>query len=260
MDKFQRRECKLIEVCIRPLPILVISAMKSELTISVQRNSHVRRLQGAEFSTDSTKNCSRELLTLGDVYTSGGKESAQLSRPLAVLLSLCENAVNSGLAWSFSRWSDSSACSARTQGAMKTGPAPDESPVSVCSDNSYIVGWQPHQIWSYGSLKSTVSHGFGSGGWICAGISPKPYKLWTWDWYHWIQQRLRFKRMYRTVVTTPSHPMDPWNQLCFKDLVWVGWFVVPYLSLTLQTMDMRLVLLDVAKLRFKRMGRNIVTT
>ena len=98
MDKFQRRECKLIEVCIRPLPILVISAMKSELTISVQRNSHVRRLQGAEFSTDSTKHCSRELLTLGDVYTSGGKESAQLSRPLAVLLSLCENAVNSGLA------------------------------------------------------------------------------------------------------------------------------------------------------------------
>ena len=55
-------------------------------------------------------------------------------------LSVCENAVNSGLAWSFSRWSDSSACSARTQGAMKTGPAPDESPVSVRSDNSYIMG------------------------------------------------------------------------------------------------------------------------
>jgi len=44
------------------------------------------------------------------------------------------------LAWSFSRWSDSSACSARTQGAMKTGPAPDESAVSVRSDNTYIMG------------------------------------------------------------------------------------------------------------------------
>ena len=74
------------------------------------------------------------------MYTSGGQESVQLSRLLDVLPSLCENAVNSGLAWSFSRWSDSSVCSARTQGAMKTGPAPDESPVSVCSENDHITG------------------------------------------------------------------------------------------------------------------------
>ena len=59
-------------------------------------------------------------------------------------------------------------CSARTQGAMKTGPAPDESSVSVRSDNSYLMGWQPHQIWSYGPLKSTIFHGFGSLGWILA--------------------------------------------------------------------------------------------
>jgi len=24
--------------------------------------------------------------------------------------------------------------------------------------------------------------------------------------------------------------MDPWHQLCFMDLFWVGWFVVPYLQ------------------------------
>ena len=81
-----------------------------------------------------------EWLIFGDMYTSGGQESAQLSRMLDVLPSLCENAVNSGLDWSFSRWSDSSICSARMQGAMKTGPAPDESPISVRSDNTYIMG------------------------------------------------------------------------------------------------------------------------
>jgi len=52
---------------------------------------------------------------------------SQLSRLLDVLPSLCENAVNLGLTWRFSRWSDSSACSTRTQGAMKTGPVLDES-------------------------------------------------------------------------------------------------------------------------------------
>ena len=141
---------------------------------------------------------------LGDMHTFGGQESAQLSRLLAVLPSLCENAVNSGLAWSFSRWSDSSACSAKTQGAMKTGPAPDESPVSVRSDNSYLMGWQPHQIGAMGPSSQPYFHGFGSRGWICADISPEPYKLWTWNLHLWIQQRLRFKRMRRNVVTTPS--------------------------------------------------------
>jgi len=30
-------------------------------------------------------------------------------------------------------------------------------------------------------------------GWlICGTISPEPYQLWTWDLYHWIQQRLRY--------------------------------------------------------------------
>jgi len=38
------------------------------------------------------------LLILGDMCTSGGQESAQLSSLLDVLASLCENTVNSGLA------------------------------------------------------------------------------------------------------------------------------------------------------------------
>ena len=38
------------------------------------------------------------------------------------------------------RRSNSSACSARTQGAMKTGHAPDETLVSVLSDNCHIIG------------------------------------------------------------------------------------------------------------------------
>ena len=49
------------------------------------------------------------------------------------------------LAWSL-RWSDSSACSARTQGAMKTGPAPDKSPVSVAASR----GNNPIRFWSMG--------------------------------------------------------------------------------------------------------------
>jgi len=35
-------------------------------------------------------------------------------------------------------------------------------------------------------------HGFGLGWLICGTRSPEPYKLWTWDLYHWIQQRLKF--------------------------------------------------------------------
>ena len=54
------------------------------------------------------------------------------------------------------------------------------------------------------------------------GISPKPYKLWTWDLYHWIQQRLRFKRLCRNIMTTASdleRRMSPWIQQCFIVLV-----------------------------------------
>jgi len=57
------------------------------------------------------------------------------------------------------------------------------------------VLWQPHQMWSYGPMKSAMFHGFGLGWLICGTISPEPYKLWTWDLHHWIQQRLRFKRI-----------------------------------------------------------------
>jgi len=64
--------------------------------------------------------------------------------------------------------------------------------------------WQSHQIWSYGPVKSAMFHGFGLDWLICGTISPEPYKLWTWDLHHWIQQRLRFKKMCRNIVTTPS--------------------------------------------------------
>ena len=242
------------------------------------------------------------------MYTCGGQESAQLSRLLDVLPFLCENAVNLGLAWSFSRWSDSSACSARTQGAMKTGPAPDESPVSVRSDNTYIMGWQPirfgamgpwnqpysmdlvrvgefvlaylpnptsyghetytigyskdwrlkrcveilwqpHQIWSYGPVKSAMFHGFGLGWLICVTISPEPYKLWTWDLHHWIQQRLTFKRMCRNTVTTPSD-LELWaREISYVSWIWFMWVnLCWHISWTLQAMDMRLVPLDTTKI------------
>ena len=55
--------------------------------------------------------------------------------------------------------------------------------------------WQPHQIWSYGPMNSAMFHGFGLGWLICGTITPEPYQLWTWDLHHWIQQRLRFKRI-----------------------------------------------------------------
>ena len=68
-------------------------------------------------------------------------------------------------------------------------------------------------------------HGFGSHGWICAGISPKPYKLWTWHLHHWIQQRLRFKRMCRNIVTTPLD-LELWTrQVSHVSWIWFGWVV-----------------------------------
>ena len=109
--------------------------------------------------------------------------------------------------------------------------------------------WQPHQIWSYGPMKSAMFHGFGWCGWICAGISPEPYKLWTRDFHHWIQQRLRFKRMCKNIVTTSSD-MDLWTrEISYVSWIWFGlvdlWY---HISRTLQAMDMRLVPLDTAKI------------
>ena len=95
-----------------------------------------------------------------------------------------------------------------------------------------------HQIWSYGPLKSTIFHGFGLRGWIRAGISPEPYKLWTWNLHHWIQQRWGFKRMCRNIVTTPSD-LELWapevNRISWIWLVWVNscW----HISRTLQATD-----------------------
>ena len=82
------------------------------------------------------------------------------------------------------------------------------------------VLWQPHQIWSYGPVKSAMFHGFGLGWLICGTISPEPYKLWTWDLYHWIQQRLRFKRMLE-ILWQPHQvwSYEPLNSTMFDSLV-----------------------------------------
>ena len=93
-------------------------------------------------------------------------------------------------------------------------------------------GWQPHQIWSYGPLKSTIFHGFGSRGWIRAGISPEPYKLWTWDLHHWIQQRLRFKRVCRNIVTTPSD-LELWTrEISYVSRIWFMWSIRAGISIS----------------------------
>jgi len=121
--------------------------------------------------------------------------------------------------------------------------------------------WQPHKMWSYGPLKSTTFHGFGSCGWIRAGISPEPYKLWTWNLHYWIQQRLRFERMCRNIVTTPSD-LELWTcEISYVSWLWFGLVDCgnitpePY---TLWTWDLYHWIQQ--RLRFKRSCRNIVTT
>jgi len=122
------------------------------------------------------------------------------------------------LAWSFWRWSDSSACSARTQGARKTGPAPDESPVSVRSDNSHIMAirfgamspWsQPYFMdlvrvgvfvlaylpnpTSYGHETYTIGYSKDWGLRGCVEILWQPHQIWSY--------------------------VSPWIQPCFMVLV-----------------------------------------
>ena len=66
--------------------------------------------------------------------------------------------------------------------------------------------------------------GFGSHGWIRAGITPEPYKLWTWHVHHWIQQRLRYKRMCR--ILWQSHQIwsyGPLKSTTFHRFGWCGW-------------------------------------
>jgi len=48
----------------------------------------------ADFGTNCSKMCSCERLILEEICISGGQESAQLSRLLDVIPSLCESAVN----------------------------------------------------------------------------------------------------------------------------------------------------------------------
>ena len=60
-------------------------------------------------------------------------------------------------------------------------------------------------------------------GWlICGTISLEPYKLWTWDLYHWIQQRLTFKRMCRNIVTTPSDVKLWTHEISHVSWIWFG--------------------------------------
>lgn len=44
--------------------------------------------------------------------------------------------------------------------------------------NSHIMVWQPHQFWSYETVKSNMFHGFGSCGSIHGAISSDPHNLW----------------------------------------------------------------------------------
>ena len=110
------------------------------------------------------------------------------------------------------------------------------------------VLWQLHQIWSYGPVKSAMFHGFGLGWLICGTMSPEPYKLWTWDLYHWIQQRFAFKRMCRN-MTIPSDSELWIHEISYVSWSWFGlvdlWY---HISRTLQAMDMRLVPLDTTKI------------
>ena len=109
--------------------------------------------------------------------------------------------------------------------------------------------WQPHQIWSYGPLNSTTFHGFSLCGWICAGIFPKPYKLWTWDLHHWIQQRLRFKMMCRNIVTTPSDLKLWTHEISYVQWIWFAWVnLCWHISWSLQAMDIGRASLDAAKI------------
>ena len=78
------------------------------------------------------------------------------------------------------------------------GPAPDESPISVLSENSHIMAI------SYEPLKSTMFHEFGLRGCIYAAISRERYMLWTRDLHHSMHQRLRFVNTCGNIVTTPS--------------------------------------------------------
>ena len=120
------------------------------------------------------------------------------------------------------------------------------------------VLWQPHQIWSYGPVKSAIFHGFGSCGWIGAGISPEPYKLWTWDLHHWIQP---FKRMCKSIVTTPSD-LELWTrEISYVSWIGLGWLICGTISpepYKLWTWDLYHWIEQ--RLRFKRFCRNIVTT
>ena len=103
--------------------------------------------------------------------------------------------------------------------------------------------WQPHQMWSYGPMKSAMFHGFGLGWLICGTISPEPYKLWTWDLYHWIQQRLTFKRMCRNTVTTPSDVKLWTHEISYVSWIWFMWVNSCWhihIYQTLLAMDMRL--------------------
>jgi len=112
--------------------------------------------------------------------------------------------------------------------------------------------------WSYGPLKSTIFHGFGSHPWIRASVSPEPYKLWPWLLHHWIQQRLRFKRMCRNIVTTTSD-LELWTHEAsgFGSGGSIHGAISPEPN-NLWTWDLHHWIQQ--RLKFKRICRNTVTT
>ena len=80
---------------------------------------------------------------------------------------------------------------------------------------------QPHQLWSYEPLNSTIFHEFSLHGWIRVAVYQEHYMLWTWDLHHRIQQRLRF--VCGSIVTTTSD-LEQWApELNHYVWIWFTW-------------------------------------
>ena len=80
--------------CIRTLRLPVISVMIIGGVMRLLYNE--RAVQTADFGTICSKLCLCERPILQDMCISGGQESTQLSRPLLLLPTVCDNAVKAG--------------------------------------------------------------------------------------------------------------------------------------------------------------------
>ena len=140
-------------------------------------------------------------------------------------------------------------CSIRWEGQIQAPVAQERRVLWMKAPSLYfqtiVKSWGDNP--SYGPLKSTIFHGFGSHGWIRASISPEPFKVWTWQLHNWIQQRLRFKRMCRNIVTTLLD-LELWTpEFSYVSWIWFRWVDSwCHISPTWQPMDTVLAPLDTA--------------